>query len=319
MGMTKQQVLDVYHHKNSGYVPCIFSDMDMLKPKAINERPEGKEGGEDWFGVQWEYVEKIKAPMVKPGTKRLKDVTNWRQELKFPDLSSIDWKKAAEEETAGWDRENRASYIMLINGVFERTHALMGFEDALAAMYEEPEYYKELLDAITEYKLEIIRIIGKYYRPDILAFHDDFGANDRMLMSVDMWERFFRENLKRLIDETHKQGMLFEYHSCGYIEPVFSQLAEIGIDAIEPLQISNPVWKLKKQYQHLVTFVGGFDNQNVLDKEGITEEEVRSEVRRVYHSLAPGGNYVAFAILINREVIPWIVDEIQKLSEQYRY
>lgn len=43
----------------------------------------------------------------------------------FPDLDAIDWAAAAGEETAKWDRENKISFMMLINGMFERTHALM--------------------------------------------------------------------------------------------------------------------------------------------------------------------------------------------------
>ena len=202
----REQLLQVYKHKNIGYVPCFFTDFDYSKPEAINERPEG--GGFDWFGVEWEFVPEVMAPMVKPGTKRLKDITNWKEELVFPDLSGFDWKALAAEETAKWDRENKISYMMLINGIFERTHALMGFEDALCAMYEEPEALHELIEAITDYKIELIRIIGKYYKPDVLCAHDDYGSNNKLMMSVDLWRELYKEPLRRLIEETHKQGMI---------------------------------------------------------------------------------------------------------------
>lgn len=60
----REQLLQVYKHKNIGYVPCFFTDFDYSKPEAINERPEG--GGFDWFGVEWEFVPEVMAPMVKP-------------------------------------------------------------------------------------------------------------------------------------------------------------------------------------------------------------------------------------------------------------
>lgn len=194
----KEQLLQVYKHKNIGYVPCFFTDFDCSKPEAINERPEGD--GFDWFGVEWEFVPEVMAPMVKPGTKRLKDITNWKEELVFPDLSGFDWEALAAKETAKWDRENKISYMMLINGIFERTHALMGFEDALCAMYEEPEALHELIEAITDYKIELIRIIGKYYKPDVLCAHDDYGSNNKLMMSVDLWREFYKEPLRRLIE-----------------------------------------------------------------------------------------------------------------------
>lgn len=311
----REQLLEVYKHKNIGYVPCFFTDFDFSKPAEINERPEA--GGLDWFGVEWEFVPAVLAPMVKPGTQRLTDICNWKEELVFPDLNAVDWEAAAAKETANWDRENKISFMMLINGIFERTHALMGFEDALCAMYEEPEAYKELVDAITDYKVEVIKIIGKYYKPDVLSFHDDFGANDRMLMSVDLWEEFFKEPLRRVIEETHRQGIIYEHHSCGYIEPIFDQLVELGIDAIDPLQITNPVRQMKNKYQDRVTFVGGYDNQNVYDRPGVTEEEIRQETARAMDEMAPGGSFVAFPLTVTFDFVPIFIDEHMRHAFSY--
>lgn len=309
--MTKrEQLLEVYKHKNTGYVPCFFTDMDFSKPPEINERPE--QGGLDWFGVEWEFVPKVMAPMVKPGTKRLTDITNWRQELTFPDLDKTDWEKAAAKETEKWDRENKVSFLMLINGIFERTHALMGFEDAMCAMYEEPEAYHELINAITDYKVKLIGIIGKYYRPDVLCFHDDFGANDRLLMSPELWRSFFKEPLRRVIAAAHEQGMIYEHHSCGYIEPIFEELVSLGIDAIDPLQITNPVRVMKDRFQDKVTFVGGYDTQQVFDRTGVSEEEIRSEVVRTMEELAPGGSFVAFPLTVTFDFVPVFIDEHYK-------
>lgn len=312
----REQLLEVYKHKNTGYIPCFFTDFDFSKPAEINERPEN--GGLDWFGVEWEFVPTVLAPMVKPGSKRLTDICNWKEELVFPDLDAIDWEAAAKKETEHWDRENKISYLMLINGIFERTHALMGFEDALCAMYEEPETYHELIRAITDYKIKVIQIIGRYYKPDVLCFHDDFGSNDRMLMSVNLWEEFFKEPLQRVIDETHRQGMIYEHHSCGYIEPIFDQLAEMGIDAIDPLQITNPIRKLKDKYQNRITFVGGYDTQNIYDKPGVTEEKIRTETRRTMNELAPGGSFVAFPLTVTFDFVPVFIDEHMKHAFSFK-
>ncbi len=308
--MTKrEQLLQVYAHKNIGYVPNFFTDFDFCKPETMNERPEGMDGGFDWFGVEWEFAPLVMAPMVKPGTKVLTDITKWREQVIFPDLDTIDWEAAAAKETAHWDRENKISFLMLINGMFERTHALMGFEDAFMAMYDEPEEYQALVDAITDYKVKLIEIMGKYYKPDVLCFHDDYGANDRMLMSPDLWRQFFKEPLRRIIEATHKAGIIYEHHSCGYIEPIFDEMVELGIDAIDPLQISNPVRQLKDKYQDKVTFVGGYDTQNVFDRTGVTEEEIRNEVIKTMNELAPGGSFVAFPLTITFDFVPTFIDE----------
>lgn len=314
--MTKrEQLLQVYAHKNIGYVPNFFTDFDFLKPETMNERAEA--GGKDWFGVEWEFVPLVLAAMVKPGTKVLTDITKWREQVHFPDLDAIDWEAAAKKETAGWDRENKISYLMLINGMFERTHALMGFEDAFMAMYDEPEEYQALVDAITDYKVKLIEIMGKYYKPDVLCFHDDYGANDRMLMSPDLWRQFFKAPLKRVIDAAHKVGIIYEHHSCGYIEPIFDELVELGIDAIDPLQITNPIRQLKNKYEHRLTFVGGYDTQNVYDRPGVTEEEIREETKRTMDLMAPGGSFVAFPLTVTFDFVPTFIDEHFKHAFKY--
>ena len=314
--MTKrEQLLQVYAHKNIGYVPNFFTDFDFLKPETMNERAEA--GGKDWFGVEWEFVPLVLAAMVKPNTKVLTDITKWREQVPFPNLDVIDWEAAAARETAGWDRENKISYLMLINGMFERTHALMGFEDAFVAMYEEPEEYQALVDAITDYKIKLIEIMGKYYKPDVLCFHDDYGANDRMLMSPDLWRQFFKEPLRRVIEATHKAGIIYEHHSCGYIEPIFDELVELGIDAIDPLQITNPIRELKDKYQDRLTFVGGYDTQNVYDRPGVTEEEIRRETQRTMDLLAPGGSFAAFPLTVTFDFVPTFIDEHFKHAFKY--
>jgi len=84
---------------------------------------------------------------------------------------------------------------------------------------------------------------------------------------------------------------------------------ELGIDAIDPLQITNPIRELKDKYQERVTFVGGFDNQNVFDRVGVTEEENRGEVVRAYSEMAPGGSSVAFPLTVTFDFVPIFIDE----------
>ncbi len=316
--MTKrEEMLEVYNHKNTGYIPNFFTDMDFIIPPSIDERPSGIEDGKDWFGVEWHYVPEALAHLPVPESAPITDITKWREQVTFPDLDAIDWEAAAAEETKDWDRENKISFMMLIQGPFERSHALMGFEEALLAMYEEPDDYMDLINALTDYKVKIIHIIGQYYKPDVLSFHDDYGANDSMLLSPDMWREFFKEPLQRIIDATHEEGMIYEHHSCGYIEPIFADLVEMGIDAIDPLQVTNPIRELKDKYQDRVTFVGGYDNLNVYDRPGVTEEEIRVETQRVAEELGPGGSFVAFPLTVTFDYVPIFIDEHFKHAFSY--
>ena len=317
----KDDLLKVWtEHSNIGYIPCVFTDANFLRhPECVNERPEGHDGY-DWFGVHWTYQTETNSPMVSPGYPPIiTDITKWEEQVKFPDLSVYDWETSARVETKDWDRENKYSEVMIINGCFERSHHLLGFEEALIAMYEEPEAYQALLDRIADYKCELIGIVAKYYKPDIIMMHDDYGANDRMLMSPDTWRQFIKGPLSRLVDTAHKSGMIYEHHSCGHIEPIIGDMIEIGIDALNPLQRPcNDIEKIKKEYGGKITLVGGFSSQTVIENPNSTIEDITSDIDYAYQTLAPGGGYVSFPVVLNMGAFaPKLVKEHLKLAKKF--
>ncbi len=65
-----------------------------------------------------------------------------------------------EEAKEFTDRENRMLQYVSLNGIFERSHILMGFENALCACMEDPEEYGRMLEAFADHK---IRLFQKVY------------------------------------------------------------------------------------------------------------------------------------------------------------
>ena len=318
----RDELLKVWtEHANIGYVPFGFTDVNFLRhPKCVNERPEGQDGY-DWFGVHWTYEPMVGAPMITPNHPRvITDITKWEEQVKFPDLQSLDWETGAAEETNGWDRENKVSEVMLINGMFERSHHLMGFENVFIAMFEEPEAYQALIDRICEYKCELVRIVAKYYKPDILMMHDDYGANDRMLMSPAFFRQFFKEPLSRIVKTVHEGGIVYEHHSCGYVEPIIGDLIEIGVDALDCLQRPcNDIRRVKDQFGGKITLVDGFSNQTVLDRPESTLEEIYADIQYAYDVLAPGGGYVSFPLIVNgAHLIPKLIEKHMQICCNYK-
>ena len=318
-GKTRREtLLEVYHHKNIGYIPNLFLDYNFLVSKYMNEHP-GFESGKDWFGVEWTYMPEQQSSSLTPGCAPLiSDIEDWRDQVTFPDLDSVDWAACAAEETACWDRKNRMSMIMIENGIFERSQHLLGFENAVVDMLVEPEAYEDLLDALTDFKCRVLEIIGTYYKPDIVMCHDDYGQNSAMMMSPEKWREVFKPRIKRLVDTAHKYGMIYEHHSCGYITPIVGDLVEIGVDSLNPLQVCNDLPAIKEKYGDKLTLVGGFDSQGYLDNTDISKKEIRSDVKRAYDTLAPGGGYVSLPIVINySNCAPAILMEHYKSSKKY--
>ena len=311
--MLKDELLKVYRHEDIGYVPIFPTDYNIIGNPLIREKGFG--GGLDWFGVNWTQSEGMTAVTPVPGEVLLKDVCRWREEIVFPDLDALPWESMACSDELNWDRENKITLAMLECGPFERLQSLLGFENALIAMYDEPEETKALIDAITEHRKKLVRLVCKYYSPDVVCLHDDFGAGDRMIISPELWRRFFKDSVKILTETAHKCGAFYEHHSCGFIRPIVPELVELGVDAINPMQSSNGVPELKAEFGNRLTFCGGFDNQHVFDNIFANEEEIREEVRRVYNALMPGGSYVAFIMTFSDRSMKIINDELKRLQK----
>lgn len=314
--LRKDWLLEVWRHKNIGYIPNFYLDYNFAKPGFLNDRPEGKDGY-DWFGVHWTYQPDINAPAATPGYVVIDDITKWREQLKIPDLDQYDWEAGVAAETASWDRENKISMVMLGNGIFERSHLLMGFEEALASMLEEPEEFSAMMSALADHRCELIRKVAKYYKPDIIMMHDDYGTGSTMMMSPNTWRELLKEPLARQVKTAHECGMIYEHHSCGFIEPIIGDLIEIGVDALNPLQPCNNLALVKEKYGKQLTLVGGFDSQHVTDKPDATPDEIRANIHETFDALAPGGGYVCFGLSPNKAFAPILIEEHKKLATKY--
>lgn len=89
-------------------------------------------------------------------------------------------------------------------------------------------------------------------------------------------------------------------HNCGSIYQFIPDFIEIGIDILNPVQVSAKdmdTKKLKKEFGKDIVFWGaGCDSQNILPF--ANPKRVKEEVKRRISDLAPGGGFV-FAPIMN--------------------
>lgn len=252
--------------------------------------------------------------MTLPGQAILTEIEDWKDRICFPDLDSINWEQQAARDMEHCD-PGRITMAMNINGMFERMHACMGMENALCALLENPEACYEFAGAIADHKIRLIKKLREFYKIDVFDMNDDYGMNDRMFMSLDVWRAVFKPHLKRIIEAAHQCGMIYEHHSCGYIEPLVEDLVQIGADALDVWQVCNRnMRQIKDRYQNVLTFCGGFDSQGVFDRHDATYEECYAETARVLRLMAPGGSYIAFTITIGDRFLPPFNQAMQEIG-----
>ncbi len=291
----RDNLLAVYRHERPPRLPRNGDTAFMMFPGDWSMEPEQ---GFDWWGVHWTVIPLAGQMVTETGSHSITDLTTWREQMKIPDpYTACDWPEIAKVRSAHWNRDTQMGALIMLEGHFERMHSLMGFENALISFYDEDcqDAIRDLFSEITAYKFKCLDIAKKYFNPDVIVFHDDWGTDRNMFFNPLIWHEYIKPELKKVVDETHRLGMRFEMHSCGHIqETVESLVEEIGIDSIQTLQYpQNDIRMIKNNWGDRLVIRGGYDGQLIMSP-GVTDEEIRASARESLRILAPGGNHIPY-------------------------
>ena len=235
----KENMLRMLRGEMPLWVPNQTLDNNAIQPEIMPDAKARNYGGVDWFGIEWEYEPLTKASMVKPGTRRLSDITEWKKEIIWPDLKTIDWQKDYEENYKGKIAKDRFSYFVIVNGLFERTADLTSFEDAFCALLEEPELLTEFYDKLVDWHIELIKIAKEVYHTDMILFHDDMGTQISTFFSPATYKELFLPQYKKIVKAAHDMELYITLHSCGCIKSLMPYIIEAGFDAWEGQDSAN--------------------------------------------------------------------------------
>lgn len=213
------------------------------------------------WGISWSFPEgQLGAfPLHDNEHKVLKDITQWRKYVKAPvyDYPDEVWAPAIAHANAV-DRNEKFVTAWVAPGIFEMTHHLMGVEDALMALYEEPEAMHELIDYLTEYELYLAKLMIDKIHPDALFHHDDWGSQKSSFVSPEMFKEFFVPAYKKIYDFWRANGIeLIVHHSDSYAANFVPHMIDIGIDIWQGVMNTNNIPELIKKYGEKITFMGG--------------------------------------------------------------
>jgi len=221
---------------------------------------------DDW-GITFTYPEgQIGGfPLHDDEHKVLKDITQWETVVKPPVLDTSDeaWAEAVKLAN-GVNREEKFVAACQMPGVFEMTHHLMGMEDALMALYEEPECMHGLIERVTNYELKRAEMIIDRIQPNALFHHDDWGGQISTFISPDMFEEFFLAPYKKIYTFWKDNGVeLIVHHSDSYAATLVPYMIEMGIDIWQGAMSTNNIPKLIEEYGGQISFMGGLDSGEI--------------------------------------------------------
>ena len=233
------------------------------------------------------------------------------QTATLEDLDSYDWPDPLEMFDYGGIRSqalqlyNEGEYAIVGSmgtpgNIFEQSWYLRGMTEFFMDLVDNKEFAHALMLKITEIRKQnaeyFLREVGEYL--DIFQLADDLAMQNGPYMSPDL----YREMIKPYQIDLFKfvkslTSAKIYYHSCGSITRLLDDLIEVGVDILNPVQITAEDMetdRLKQRFGKRLSFWGAIDTTEILPNG--TADDVRNEVRRVIQDLAPGGGFVLSSV-----------------------
>lgn len=175
---------------------------------------------------------------------------------------------------------------------------LLGMENMMILMYEEPERVHAVIDHIVGYYDAINRRIFSAMGDvlDIFFFGNDFGSQHGPLLGEKLFNEFMTPSIRRLCATAHEFGLRTMLHCCGSFRILMPAMIDAGVEAFQSLQpITDDMLpeNLKSSLGDKVVFNGCVDSVRVLIRGD--RDLARDETRRVLNIMKPGGRYILSA------------------------
>ncbi len=174
---------------------------------------------------------------------------------------------------------------------FDITHSwTVGTERLLMALVENPDWCIDMFKTELELDLALLDMVWNAgYHFDVVRWPDDMGYKYNQFFSLKTYRTLLKPFHKRAVDWAHEKGIKTHLHSCGDVNPFVPELVEIGMDALNPLEVKagmDPVY-LKKIYGDKLVLHGGINAVLWTDPDAI-----KAEIDRVVPILKKDGGYI---------------------------
>ena len=318
LAVAKESVLKKLEVDVRGIVPRIVRKNPSL------ERAEGGTRFTDEWAVTWN----------RPGGGLYFDIaaSPFSGEISERDIDGFAWPDASDPALfAGLEKRAKEYYergyaIILENicaGVFEMCCRVRGAEQFYIDLAMNPSLACRLMDKFVELKIEYYKtaaeVLGEYVQ--LVREVDDMAGQEALLVSPGMYRELVKPRHKQLFEAQKKyfpEPFYVFFHSDGAICDIIPDFLEIGVDVLNPVQLTAKgmdAAKLKSEFgKDLAFWGGGVDTQNVLP--GGTPEQVKANVTERIEQLAPGGGFVFATVHNVQDDVP--VENLAAMIEAFR-
>ncbi len=179
-------------------------------------------------------------------------------------------------------------YILgsIVGCCFNAARYLLKLENYLLDCAAEPEKITQLNRMVSDLVLKQVDIYADI-GADGVFYCEDWGTQNRLLVSPMMWDEMFRWTFERLIERAHSRGLTVWMHSCGWVRDIIPHLVDMGMDVLQFDQPELHDLDWLEQFSGRVTYWCPIDIQTTLQCGD--EETIKAKAREMVRKLGGKG------------------------------
>lgn len=111
---------------------------------------------------------------------------------------------------------------------------LRGFEEAMFDFADECDELQILINKVLEYNCYQIEAALPHVQGEYMSFGDDLGMQHSLAIGPEKWVKYMKPCYKKMYDMVHAANKLVYMHTDGMIYEIMPDLAECGVNMINP-------------------------------------------------------------------------------------
>ncbi|MEN8255586.1 MAG: uroporphyrinogen decarboxylase family protein [Verrucomicrobiota bacterium] len=245
------------------------------------------------------------------------------EEVHAHDWPSLDWWDFSSivEQSEAHDAKERRAHMFFCGGTFETPWYIRGMETFFMDLYENPDIVTAICTHVGDYyqaraMMAIERTGGCI---DMIGSGGDIGGQHGMMIDPELWRELIKPHSRRLIEPFREKGLMTFYHSCGSLVPTIDDLIEMGLQFLDPIQVTATGMEpenIFKLFGDRLSFHGAVDEVELLPH--ATPGEVYDETIRLIDILgANSGFIVAPSHMVQGDTAPENIEVIYKAVKDY--
>jgi len=244
-------------------------------PERILEEKEGRAIMDDGMGGVYLCTTETSSP---PHYLRhpLKDRDDWEKLRPFfgpdtPGRFPLNWDEVAESY-----KERSYPLGISVGSLYGWLRNWMGVEGISIALYRDPDWIEEMMDALTELWIEIIRRALRSVRVDFSTWWEDMCYNRGPLLSVRHFEELMVPRYRKVTQVLKDHGVEINILDCdGDITQLVPGWLDAGINCMFPNEARHTdIYGLREKFGRRMLLMGGVDKLALISGKKAIDEEI---------------------------------------------